>query len=55
MDKTTLADHAEEWMKDEGFSIPERNTKEWNDLYAKWINYAFDFEKQRKRAFGIEE
>ena len=49
----TMADHAESWMKENGYVIPERHTEEWKRLYAKWIDYAFDYNKQRERYLGI--
>jgi hypothetical protein len=37
----TLADHAESWMKENGYKIPSRESTEWKNLYEKWIDYAF--------------
>ena len=37
----TLADHAELWWKEQGNIVPPKNTKEWKDMYKKWIEYAY--------------
>jgi len=51
----TLADHAEAWMKENGHEVPPRKSEEWNELYTQWLDYAFDYNKQKNRAFGMEE
>ena len=41
-DLSTLAEHAEAWAKDNGYPIiPVRESKEWNQMYEKWIAFAF--------------
>lgn len=50
----TMADYAELWMKESGYTIPGRDTEEWKQLYAKWVDYAFDHEKHRNRYLGVE-
>ena len=37
----TLADHAEAWAKEQGETVPPRNTAMWRELYERWIEYAF--------------
>jgi len=37
----TLADHAKAWWKEQGHTIPEKETEEWDEMYGKWVNYAF--------------
>lgn len=54
-DSMTLADYSEAWMKENGHTVPPRDSKEWKELYMSWIDYAFDYNKQRNRAFGREE
>ena len=45
----TLADHAELWWGEQGKVVPEKNTEEWEIMYEKWINWAFEgFRKIRK-------
>ena len=41
MKELKLADHAELWFQECGNVVPERETPEWNAMYAKWIGYAF--------------
>ncbi len=42
----TLAEHAEAWWKEQGNIIPPKNTKKWNEMYKKWIEFAFkDFKE----------
>lgn len=53
-DTETLADHAESWAKEQGKTIPARGTDEWTKLYESWIDYAFDYNKQRNRHLGYE-
>jgi len=40
-DNKTLAEHAEEWWKEQGKKVPRRKTKEWKKLYEKWHAFAF--------------
>ena len=37
----TLAEHAEAWWREQGNTVPERNTNEWREMYEKWVDYAF--------------
>ncbi|CAK0755943.1 hypothetical protein CCP3SC1AL1_2210011 [Gammaproteobacteria bacterium] len=37
----TLGEHAEMWWGKKGNKVPKRNTKEWKEMYIKWVNYAF--------------
>ncbi len=37
----TLADHAEEWTRENGEEVPERSTNEWFKMYQRWIEFAF--------------
>ena len=53
-DTLTMADHAEAWIKEQGKPIPVRFTPEWKKLYYLWIDYAFDYNKQRNRYLGFE-
>lgn len=49
MKEKTLADHADEWLKEQGYDVPPRNTKAWRKLYEKWIDFAFkDFKSPQK-------
>lgn len=52
MTDKTLADHAELWAKENGMSIPERNTLAWTMMYGEWIQFAFqgfaDIDSTRK-------
>ena len=41
-DELTLADHAEKWCEEQGGKVPQRNTKEWDEMYTAWIEYAFE-------------
>ena len=38
----TLADSAEAWIKEQGLEVPERETVEWEVMYSKWIDFAFE-------------
>jgi hypothetical protein len=40
-DKTTLADHAEAWWREQGKRVPRRNTNTWERMYVRWIEFAF--------------
>lgn len=37
----TLAEHAEAWARENGREVPERDTPEWEQLYAAWLSFAF--------------
>lgn len=37
----TLADYAEDWVKEKGEEVPERGTDEWSKMYERWIEFAF--------------
>lgn len=37
----TLADHAEEWARKNGETIPPRDSEEWKAMYQRWCDYAF--------------
>ena len=37
----TLADHAELWAKENGIVVPSKDTTKYEDMYRKWIEYAF--------------
>ena len=39
----TLGDIAERWMEDQGIKVPPRKTKGWKALYARWVDFAFEF------------
>ena len=41
MKEMTLADHAEAWHKENGNSIPARDSEEWEVMYQSWIDFAF--------------
>ena len=38
----TLSDHAEAWWREKGNIVPEKNTQEWEKMYALWVEYAFE-------------
>lgn len=37
----TLADHAEAWWREQGNTVPPRNTDEWQQMYETWVEWAF--------------
>lgn len=41
MKELTLAQHAEAWWNEQGKTVPPSNTPEWEAMYEKWIEYAF--------------
>jgi hypothetical protein len=46
----TLADHAEMWTKENGGTVPPRDSHEYQEMYQRWIAYAFaDFDKPKRR------
>jgi hypothetical protein len=46
MEEMTLAQHAEAWWREQGEKVPSPDTKEWDEMYAKWVAFAFaDFQK----------
>ena len=40
----TMSEHAEAWHKENGGQIPTRDTLEWDEMYQKWVEFAFDKE-----------
>lgn len=38
----SLADHAEMWWFEHSNDIPNRETKSWNEMYEKWVKFAFE-------------
>lgn len=40
--KVTLADHAEAWQRERGETVPQRSSLEWELMYERWIDYAFE-------------
>ena len=38
----TLGKYAELWHTDRGIPIPERETPEWDAMYSRWVDYAFE-------------
>jgi len=42
----TLADHAEAWWSKKGNKVPKKNTPQWQEMYEKWVKWAFrEFKK----------
>lgn len=41
MKDLALVDHAELWAISHGYSVPARDTEEWQGMYQDWIGYAF--------------
>ena len=37
----TFSEHAELWYTEQGNIVPEKGTKEWDDMYEKWHEFAF--------------
>ena len=37
----TLAEHAEAWCRETNNIVPTRGTSEWDDMYARWVDFAF--------------
>lgn len=37
----TLRDHAEQWWMQHGGIIPPRNTQAYQDMYERWVEFAF--------------
>jgi len=47
MTELTLAEHAELWWAEQGNTVPERDTPEWNTMYTEWAEWAFEgFDRQ---------
>lgn len=42
MKTTTLAEHAEEWFKEQGFKVPPKGTPEYKEMYRRWHQFAFE-------------
>lgn len=40
-EKMTLAGHAEAWWREQGNTVPSRESAEWNAMYAEWVEFAF--------------
>jgi len=40
-DKMTLAEHAEAWWKENGNMVPPKDTLEYENMYEKWHEFAF--------------
>ena len=40
-DTWTLREHAEAWTKEQGREVPLRDSKEYEIMYQKWVDYAF--------------
>jgi hypothetical protein len=40
-DSKTLSQHAEEWWDEQGKTVPEKNTEEYEEMYKEWVEYAF--------------
>lgn len=38
----TLADHAEQWWREQGKRVPKRNTRAWNEMFLSWHQFAFE-------------
>ena len=46
----TLAEHAEAWWTEQGNTVPNKETKEYDMMYEKWHTFAFkDFGKKGKK------
>ena len=46
----TLADHAEAWWREQGNTVPLRNTAAWTAMYEQWHAFAFaDFGNATER------
>ena len=41
MKEKTLGEHAEEWWEELGNTLPDRDTPEWQEMYEKWVDFAF--------------
>lgn len=41
-ERMSVADHAEAWWQEQGNEIPTYPSIEWNKMYEKWIDYAFE-------------
>ena len=37
----SLAEHAELWWAEQGNAVPDRDSKEWQSMYEKWVDFAF--------------
>jgi len=40
-DNLTMAETAEMWWTEQGKIVPNRDTPEWDEMYEKWIDFAF--------------
>lgn len=41
LEDMTLAQHAEAWWREQGQTVPPRETKQWDEMYRAWVDYAF--------------
>ena len=41
MAEMTLAEHAEAWWREQGNKVPFRNSKQWQQMYETWVEWAF--------------
>lgn len=41
MAEKTLANFAEEWYKEQGKIVPDKNSKEYDEMYQSWVEFAF--------------
>ena len=49
----TLADHAEAWWIEQGNEVPKKDTKGWENMYLKWVDFAFrDLKVKEKSSRG---
>jgi len=37
-----LGEHAEAWWREQGREVPPADTPEWDEMYEKWVDFAFD-------------
>ncbi len=40
-DTMTMKEHAIEWWREQGHEIPDLDSPEWERMYAKWVDFAF--------------
>lgn len=38
----SMEDHAMAWWIEKGYVIPSPDSLEWAEMYAKWVDFAFD-------------
>ncbi len=39
-EEMTWAEHAERWWKEQGKTVPPKDTKEWDSMFFLWYKYA---------------